>query len=242
MRTSFDRRILGGFRCVDAVTNLSVLNRLSIASGPLVVRPNRSGVYAFFDGPGFHDFTTQFLAPISWPVSTPFEVTIRDPRLRYLPRRKQVQVPQALPIAAPQDVTLYPAPSAAVQPNWAVVHASIVNKANPDTGLAWAALQIISAGKVLATGVADARGEALLAVAGLGLQVSSSGGGAVTETTIAATAQAWYDPAVAGRPLNWIPNPDDILQNLSATSWKTGSEPVQLGPGLTKSLTIKISL
>jgi len=73
--------------------------------------------------------------------------------------------------------------------------------------------------------VTDARGEALLAVPGLGAQISDSGSGPVTVGTTAVTVQAWFDPSVLKQPAGWIPNPDDILNipgGLAASALPTG--------------------
>lgn len=94
---STDRRVLGGFVFRDAITGTSVVDPLAVTSTSLQVRANRSGVYAIFDAPGFHDLTSQFNpAASAWPAAQSFEVTVKDPRLRYLPRRAQVQAPQSL--------------------------------------------------------------------------------------------------------------------------------------------------
>jgi hypothetical protein len=82
---------------------------------------------------------------------------------------------------------------------------------------------------VAATGMTDSRGEALLAVPGLGVQVSADASGAVTEITIPVTVQAWFDPTVLTQPTGWIPNPDDILSKLSSAALKTGKISGALG-------------
>jgi hypothetical protein len=243
-----DHRVLGGFQCVDAITNQSIVGPLRVSSTELSIRPNRSGVYAVWDGPNLRKYTS-FIPPAPWPAPSPFEIAIEDPSLFYLPRRGNIQVPQPLPgtpalaappytvsssqsiVYGPQLVTLYRGPAACVEPNWAVVRASVVSSATPSVRLRWAVLQVSVSGSVLATGVADQNGEALLAVPGLGLQVSSSPGGPVTEITTAATVQAWFDPTILSQPPGWVPNPDNILQNLSSSSWKTASAAIQFGPG-----------
>jgi hypothetical protein len=237
-----DRRVLTGFRCVDAITGRSVVEPLPVDSPQLQVRQNRSGVYAVLDGPGLSSLTTQFQPVTTWPAAANYEIGIRDPRYRYLPRRARIQAPRQPGSGPPQEVVLYPGPAAPVDPNWAVIHVSVVNTAAPPQELRWPVLQVLDTSvpaNVLATGAGDDRGQALLAIPGLGLQVSSSGGGAVTEKTAAATVQAWFDPAVLEQPKGWIPDPDDMLQNRSAL--KTGTETIQIGPGLRFFVTISIS-
>lgn len=244
MMESGDRRVLAGFRCVDGITGLSVMDPLPIGSPLLQLRQNNSGVYAVLGGPGLRPLTTQLLPVTPWPAPANFEISIEDPKYRYLPRRAQIQAPQPPAVSsAPQTVVLYPGPAAPVEPNWAVIRVSVVNTAAEPQGLPWPILQVLDTSvvpsRVLATGVGDARGQALLAIPGLGLQVSSSGGGAVTEMTTPATVQAWFDPGVPNQPKGWIPNPDDLLRNSAAL--KTGTQTIQIGPGVRLSITISIS-
>jgi hypothetical protein len=271
-----DRRILGAFVCVDAISGSSVANPISATAPQWTLKPNRSGVYVIFSGPGLfsepgHDpLTTQFLPSGTWPGPVFFEVTLQDPNRRYLPRRASVQAPLKVPVIPPapagsstnpaalaalqdrtsvfdpQRVALYPAPSAPTGPNWAVLHASVTRSGTtPAQGLPWAVLQVTrnSDNVVLATGQADASGEALLAVLGLGVQPSTSGTGPVTVSTVAATVKAFFDPGVPiPTPPGWIPNPDDILNNLSNPALKSSSASVQLGSGLELSMSFAISV
>ncbi|HEY6389727.1 MAG TPA: hypothetical protein VIX89_00535 [Bryobacteraceae bacterium] len=243
MKEFSDRRVLTGFRCVDAITQRPVVEPLPIASPLLQVRQNHSGVYAVLDGPGLTPLTTQFRPVTPWPVATNYEIGIRDPRYRYLPRRARIQAPQLTVSGAPQEVVLYPGPAAPVDPNWAVLHVSVVNAAAPHDELPWPVLRVFDTTTVppavRATGAGDDRGQALLAIPGLGLQVSSTADGKVTETTTAATVQAWFDPGVLDQPKGWIPDPDDMLQRRS--SLKTATETIQIGPGLRFFVTISIS-
>jgi hypothetical protein len=238
-----DRRVLGGFVFVDAITNGLVVDPLRVTSDDLQFRVNYSNVYAIFDAPGFTGLTSQFNPdPTSWPPARNFEVTVRDASLHYLPRRVQVQAPQNLTaVFTPRQFVLYPSPSAEVAPNWAVVRASVRNAAGD--GLPWAVVRVTrSDDTVAATGMSDSRGEALLAVTGLGVQVSASSTGAVTETTIPVTAQAWFDPGVLSQPAGWVPNPDDILLNLSNPALKTATITGALGARQTLFADITISL
>jgi hypothetical protein len=266
---SVDRRILGAFVCVDAISGNAVANSIPVTTQQWTLKANRSGVYVIFDGPGFDLLTTQFLPAGTWPSPVSFEVTLQDPSRRYLPRRANVRAPLKVPtippapagsstnpaaIAAlqdptsvfdPQQVPLYPAPSAPVGPNWAVIHASVTRSGTtPAQGLPWAVLQVTrnSDNAVLATGQADASGEALLAVLGLSVQPSTSGTGPVTVSTVAVTVKAFFDPSVLSQPSSWIPNPDDILSNLSNPALKSSSQPLQLGSGQELSMSFAISV
>jgi hypothetical protein len=240
---SVDRRVLGGIVFVDAMTSTSIVDPLSVTGTSLKLRVNRSGVYAIFDAPGFTSLTSQFNpATPAWPAAQSFELTVRDTSGRYLARRAQVQAPQSLSaVSTPQPVLLYPGPSAPTAPNWALVRASVTDTGG--SGLPWAVIRVIRAdNSIAATGVTDARGEALLAVMGLGVQVSTTTTGSVTEITIPVTVQAWFDPGVRQQPPGWIPDPDDILGNLSNTLLKTGRGTGALGAGQVLLMPITIAV
>jgi hypothetical protein len=145
------------------------------------------------------------------------------------------------PVTTPQRVVLYPTPAAQLAPNWAVVRVAVTGNAAP---LPWAVVQVTGSGNPTATGLTNENGETLLAVPGLGLKLSSSSTGAVTETTTAATVTAWFDPTTLGQPKGWVSNPDDILQQLAAPNpaWKSASQAIQLGPGQTVSVALTISM
>ena len=238
---SVDRRVLGGFVFVDAITSETITAPLAVSSPDLRVRANRSGIYGIFDATGLSALTTQFLPAPGWPAPQSFEITVRDPSLRYLARRAAVKAPQSPTDFAAQRIVLYGSPSAALAPNWAVVRASV--KTSAGTGLPWAAVQVIKSDtSVAAAGVTDARGEAVLAVTGLGLQMTADASPSVTETTIPVTVQAWFDPAVLQQPAGWIPNPDDIFANLSNPSLKSGKQTGALGAGQTLYAAIAVAV
>lgn len=266
-----DRRVLGAFVCVDALTGSSLSRAMTVTSGTGAaawnVKPNRSGIYVVFDGPGFDPQTNQFIPAGAWPAAVSFEVTLQDAQQAYLPRRARVQAPVSVPaigpspggvvpnpavVAAlqdpatvfdPQQVTMYPNASAAVGPNWAVIRASVTNAAT-GAGLPWAVVQVTrqSDGTVLATGETGANGEAVLAVIGLTLQVSTSGTGPVTVSTVAVTVTAIFDPSVLSQPQGWIADPDDILGNIANPALLKSSQGVQIGPGQELSLGFAIAV
>jgi len=150
---------------------------------------------------------------------------------------------QLPPVSTPQTVVMYPSPAAPISPNWAIVRVSVTNSATPPQPLPGAVVQISGATTSPLTGVTNSLGEALLAVPGLGWKVSSNSGGAVSEVTTAATISAWCDPTLLSKPAGWISNPDDILNNLSSSNWKSAPPTaVQLAPGQTVFVTLTISM
>lgn len=90
MTENCDRRVLGGFQCVDAITLGSIIEPLKVSSSQLLLRPNRSGVYAVWDAPGLRKYTS-FDPLLPWPDPTAFEIAIEDPSLFYLPRRGNIR-------------------------------------------------------------------------------------------------------------------------------------------------------
>jgi hypothetical protein len=251
-----DRRILGAFVCVDAITGNSVVPAIPVTAPQWTVKPNRNGVYVIFDGPGFDLKTGEFIPTGDWSSQATFEVSLQDPSLRYLPRRANLTAPQPIPVYPPvpspptgvfaaQQVAIYPSPAAAIGPNWASIHASVtLQGTTPPTGLPWAVLQVVqtSNNAILATGQADLNGEALLAVVGLTVQANTGGTGPVTVSTVAATITAYFDPSVLSQPTGWIPNPDDILTSLPNPALKSSSQAIQLTSGQEIAMNFAISL
>jgi hypothetical protein len=249
-----DRRILGAFICTDAFTGISVVPAVPATAPQWTVRPNHSGVYVIFNGPGLDQQSSDFIPVGNWPPSRQFEVALQDPTRRYLPRRAIVKAPLPIPaippvlstptgVFEPQKVALYPSPAAPVNPNWAVIHASVTRAGvTPTQPLSWTVLQVVrdSDHMVLATGQTGPNGEALLAVIGLTVQANSSGGGPVTVSTVAATITAYCDPSTLNPPDGWIPNPDDILGNLSNPALKSASQPIKLSAGQELSMSFSI--
>lgn len=241
-----DRRVLGAIRCVDAVTKAPILDSLVVQSDQLDLRRNASQVWVIFDAPGMHNLTTQFDLTTTWPAGSAFEISIRSINQRYLPRRANVNVPGKLkakddpgPAMAPQDIVLYPSPTAGALPNWAQVRVW-VGKNNTTEGLPWAVVRVThnSDNTLLATGVSNSNGDALLSIPGLGISASTNGGAAVSEPTIDATVAAFWDPGSQGQPASWMPNPDVILNDLVNTKWKTftNPQPVKIGRGTVSNL------
>jgi hypothetical protein len=145
----------------------------------------------------------------------------------------------------PQPVSLYPAPSAPTGPNWAVIHASVTRVGTtPVQGLPWAVLQMTRNGDntVLATGQADASGEALLAVIGLTVETNTTGTGPVTLSTVAVTVKAFFDPSILSQPPGWIPNPDDILNSLSNPALKSASQSISIASGQETQMSFALSV
>lgn len=242
MNELVDRRILAAFCCVDAITGNAVTDPLSISGLPWVIKPNRSGTYVIFDGPGFHALTTDFTPANPPTTDAAIDITIEDPALRYLPRRATLTAPSPVPVIppvpsppnvfAPQIVTVYPAPSAPTGLNWAVVRVSVTRTVGGTAqGLPWAVVQLAGVtspwSTAIPTGMTYTNGEALLAVPGL-------------KQSVSATIVAWFEPDILNQLPTWIPDPDEILTNASTV--KSAPQPAQLGVGQVLTTSISISV
>jgi hypothetical protein len=259
-----DRRVLAGIRCVDAITATSVLNPLKVVAAPLTLVRTASGVFAVLDAPGVSRNATQALFPVaaSWPAPVNYEIRIDDPSLRYLPRRATIAAPQPLPpdasatattttpapgqpgpVTVPQVVVLYPGPAAPLAPNWAVIRVSVTAAGATATPLPWAVIQVTGIAGVTLVGVTNQLGEALLAAPGLGLKLSSSATGSVTETTFPATVNVRFDPSTLKQAPDWVPDPDGILRDFNNPKWLTAPpQQAQLGPGQTAFVKFSITV
>jgi len=160
-----DRRVLGAFRLVDAVTGLplgtpAVVDVLeaTIDGNPIdaplhpaavQVRQNRRGVFVVFGAPFFAAYTAAFAEP-----QNPAETATQPLRLRfgitnagrdYLPQAFTFDLPRDLAADAPDSVLaaasveLLRTPNAAVQAGWAVLRVRVtragVNPLSPLPGV-----------------------------------------------------------------------------------------------------------
>jgi hypothetical protein len=157
-----DRRILGAFRLVDAVTGLplgvpAVVDVLgaTINGIPLdavvdrhtvPLRQNRRGIVVVFGAPLFDTYTAAFENP-----AAPPETAVNPLRLRlaiasagssHLPRALTLDLPRALDpaaaasVLAAQSIEVLRSPNAGVQPAWAVLRVRVTRAGvNPLTPL-----------------------------------------------------------------------------------------------------------
>jgi hypothetical protein len=261
MSESVDRRILGAFVCIDAMTGNSIPGPL-LASNPLWrLKPNQSGIFVIFDGPGFNEQTGQFVPAGTWPAAVSFEITIQDPQGRYLPRRATIKAPLAVPAVTaanistvtsdpttvfdPQPVKLYPTAAAAVSPNWAVIRVSVVRTTPPSNGLqgAYVRADSVPAGaKPLAEGVTGPNGETILVVRGLTTQVSGSAAGPLTVSTTPVNVTAWFDPSNLNPPAGRILDPQTLIDKIAGGTLATNSVAGSIGAGTRLNLNITIAV
>jgi hypothetical protein len=238
-----DSRAIAALRFLDAETGQLVEAPLSVSSpGSSFVR-NHRGFYVITAAPGFGAYTEAFPAPPAVASAT-LSVVVADPQGRYLPRRVSVSIPRPLDAGAgslgfvPVDVTLYPSPSAPVAAGSAVLRASVTDAAT-GRGLAGALLRVVSGSSVLARGLTDTRGEALVPVAGIRVTSWSGGSGNVLLNEIDADVTAAFDPASAGAS-GPVPDPDALEAALAGLRTATAS--IKLASRREKAIPLPIAL
>lgn len=181
VKERFDRRYFGAVLFVDSVTKNSVRQSFNIHAKGMRFMINRSYLHVICDVDGLEDHTHSFDSPPAQPflLSKIFDVTITDPLQKYLPRIKRIELPRNPhpnsddSIFKPIKVSMFCAPSGNLNPNWSVVRASVsvlgANGDDPEQPLKGSLLRIIREedGKLIASGLSDDRGEALIIVPGI---------------------------------------------------------------------------
>lgn len=204
-----DARVMGALRCVDAVSGMAVGHALTVEAASARVLRNRSGLYVLTSVSGLSAHRDSFEAPPATPAigALALTLTIRDPQERYLPRRCTLALPrQADPARAdqpdslfrPVEVALYPAPAAPTGHRWSLLRVTLSRTGTGEL-LGGALLSVRRDGAVLARGLSDWRGEALVAVPGVPVTTWSDQPGAVVVTSIDAQLDAVFDPASGTR-------------------------------------------
>ncbi|MFN7870709.1 MAG: hypothetical protein ACK5QQ_00750, partial [Cyanobacteriota bacterium] len=238
-----DQRILAALRCVDAVTGVPLIDPVQVSAAGVKLIRNRRGLYVIQTAPGYpalNDYTATFSEPPAappagqtWPVS--LNLQFSDPSGRYLTREVQLKLPRAGSATASDsvfkavDVALYPSPTAATASGWAVVRATVLAAAAaPGDGLLrlpWAWIRVLREANgsngllpAPAFALADWRGEALIAVAGL--PVTTWDGSSTLAAQVSVRLEVVFDARLTPLPeqIDWLhfrdpnagylPNPD----------------------------------
>lgn len=222
MREHLDARILGAVRFVDAIVRTPVEDRLDVAAPGVRFVRNRSNLFAISFAPGADDYASTFELPSPPPppaaASISITLTVKDPSGRYLPRTATLAVPrdpdpahagQATSLFQPVDVELYPAPIARPVTGSAIVRLSVQRTGSGD-GLPFAYIRVRRASDdvVLARGLADARGEALVPIPGIPVTTwGTTSTGSVTATGVHAKLNAYYDASAFDAAAGRYPDP-----------------------------------
>jgi hypothetical protein len=219
-----------------------VRDPLTVAADGLALVRNRGGLLVILDAPGFHDVTTvDDPPPTPPPGTTPFTLSVRDRSRRYLPRRVVVALPrdndkanagQALSVFWAIDARMYPAPGAAVGPNWAVIRADVVRgkKGVPNVLIRVAPA---AGGAVIGTGLTDANGQALVGMTGVAA-VTTGNGGAVLSRGLDVVVNAFEAPPApggAGPSAPDLPDTDSLEAAADGMAAPSGTDHVHIDPG-----------
>ena len=257
-----ESRVLGALRCVDASTRVAVDGPLQVSVPTARIRRNRSGLHVITHAPSLEAHETAFQTPPVLPAvgSVPLTATVHDPLGRYLPRTAAFALPRdplpanaALPgsLFRPIEVAMYPASVAPIGVNWSVLRATVTDNTSGDA-LGGALLLVTSGADIIARGLSDWRGEALVAVPGVPVTTWSDDPDAVVVTEIAVQVQAVFDPAtgtrttaadvLAGHAPETLPlvNPD-VLEAQRATL-PNATLPALLASGRSQPLSFPLAL
>lgn len=177
MMERVEQRVLGALRLVDHVTQVPVERPLTVDAGNARLQRNRSGLYVIAEADGLASHSAAFQTPSNTPTlaTIPVSIDVTDPKGRYLPRRITVQLPRdpdpthadmLASLFRPVEATLYPASTATVANNWSTIRVTLTQDSMSAPG---ALLRVIdeAEGDVLASGISDERGEALVIVPGV---------------------------------------------------------------------------
>jgi hypothetical protein len=209
MSEMVDRRILAALRPVDAVTRLPLRTAIQVSAERCRTVRNSQGYVMLLEAPGLREYVHSFAEPAD-PVPPLPLLTLRveAPGGRYLPRRVMLRLPRdPSPVApgadpgpdsilTPVQVELFPTPSAQTQVGWAVLR---VTAHHTTTGerLPWTWVEVWDVAgnpsNPRARGLADARGEALVAVPGIPPTLPAPGGGAVLTTEVEVRLRCRFD-------------------------------------------------
>lgn len=197
-----EHRVLGALRCVDATTGAPLSRAMHVkAPADADVRPNRSGLLVILGWAPLASHAAAFDAP---PDDEPgsggeLELTLVDPLGHYLPHRVRVALPrQANAVFEPLHVPMYPSPAAALSLHWAALRVGLTTPGGAEA-LGGVLVRVLRDGAVLARGLSDWRGEALVPVAGIPVTTWSTEPGAVVVSEIGVTVEAIADPASTTR-------------------------------------------
>jgi hypothetical protein len=204
-----ETRVLGALRCVDATTRTPVETLLQVTIEGARVRRNRSGLYVIAGADGLAAHEAAFQAPPAAPPlgSILLQARIVDPLGRYLSRLATFTLPRdpdpdnlgaVDSLFLPIEVALYPAAAAPTGANWALLRVSVTHAGSGDA-LGGVLLRVLQGDTVLARGLSDWRGEALVAVPGVPVTTWSEDPGDVVVNELGVELEATVERAAQHR-------------------------------------------
>jgi len=173
-----EQRVLGALQLVDRVTQTPVIRAIKITAERATLVRNRRGYYVITQADGLEAHGAAFETPPTTPAlaANEYDFVIEDRQKRYLPRLLTLRLPRdpdpthrdnSNSLFRPQDVAMYPASTAPLSHNWSTVRVAVDQVgSSPVRG---ALIRIIDPTEdtLLASGISDERGEALVIVPGV---------------------------------------------------------------------------
>ena len=169
--------------------------------------------------------------------------TVTDRPGRYLGRGFTVRLPrdpdpdhagQPDSLFEPAPVRMFPSPAARMGHGWAVIRASVFFDGRPAGGSLLRATRR-PGGELLASGLTDDRGEAVVAVPGIPAISSEEEDGPVLVTEVEVDVTAYFDPDGSG-----VPDPDRL--EADHEDLPSSSEAATLASGRTVGLSLSIEV
>lgn len=261
-RERIEHRVLGALRCIDATTRAVIDTPLAISAQAARLTRNGSGLYVIRAWQPLLQHAPAFAAPPQSPAlaSEVLRLDIHDPSGRYMSRRVAAPLPRdPRPERATEidslfraiDVPMYPSTTAPVSANWVELRVNATDAAN-GAALGGALVRVRNDTGVLARGLTDWRGEALVPVAGVPVTTWSTAPDAVVVTEIAATLEIIFDPAQGTRSpparvrdgrmpvVDTLPDPQAIEDAAAALPQASAAITLAAGRGLTLAMTIAL--
>jgi hypothetical protein len=223
-----EQRILGALRLTDRVMQRSLTRPLHLTSNKARLVRNSRGYYVVTHATGLDRHIASFKKIPAAPAleSRKYRFIVTDPLGYYLPRLLELRLPRdpdpghaenGNSLFKTVDVAMYPASTAPLLYNWSSLRISVARAAN-NSVVRGALLRVIDVAddRVLASGISDKRGEALVIVPGVPItkfadeEDEGDGGGA--SPVVVNTLPVRLELSL-GVTTPWPVNPDLLEQN-----------------------------
>lgn len=222
-----DQRVLAALRLIDGATQAELIRPLHLTSDTARLVRNARGYYVVTGANELEHHIASFQdVPVEPALPSSYGFEISDPLGHYLPRLLELLLPRnSNPAEAsdddslfrPVDVAMYPSSTAPLSHNWSTLRLSIA-RAVDHAPVRGALLQVIDVtdDRLLAGGIADERGEALVIVPGVPVtkfaDEESEGEGDGDPPVVVNTLPVRLELSLdAADP--WPVNPDLLVQN-----------------------------
>jgi hypothetical protein len=245
MKERFDRRVLGAIRWIDAVSQAPIPLPLVATSEQMRFVRNLSGLTVVTHADGLENYEAVFdlaqLPPGQVVALGTLERSgqVEDPSGVFLPRKFTLKLPRdpspaLLPpdnhrpadsLFTPVEIALLPAPAARLSPGCAEVRVLVLDDEGAPIPNALARVVATADDTILGCGLADARGEALVAVPGL----KHFAPGATEEEVVTVETEARLEiihPPAGEEVVDWT-----VLRDAAVAAGDTDDELLQLRPG-----------